>query len=230
MATLSSDLRNLASVLGRARDWDVFLDGTGAAVRSAFPGDRRVTTMLAAATRQRAGAYDGLRAYLLSPAFRTLEIALGCTAALRPWEGAHPADDDPLRQDTALFAATVLARRHRHVRRAGHHIRTMPIAALHELRKNCKRLRYASEFFQPLFPNKPGRRYVRALSALQEELGMMNDGAVAAGLMAHLGRTERSFAAGLVGGFVAANSGQMRSEIKSAWSRFRACPPFWAAT
>ena len=225
-AALSPALRDLAAILGGARDWDVFLAGTGADVAAAFPGDRRVRAMLAAAARQRTIAYNSLREYLVSPAFRVLEVALGCTAALRPWE--TPDDAGPLRQDTALFATTVLTRRHRRVRRAGRHLRTLPIEALHELRKDCKRLRYAAEFFQPLFPAKPGRRYVHALAALQEGLGALNDGAAAAGLMGHLGRTERSYAAGLVGGFVAANAGNLRAGVVSRWGRFRACPEFWA--
>ena len=224
-AALSPALRDLAAILGGARDWDVFLAGTGADVAAAFPGDRRVRTMLAAAARRRTAAYDSLRAYLISPAFRNLEVTLGCTAALRPWE--TPDDSGPLRQDTALFATTVLTRRHRRVRRAGRHINALPVEALHEMRKDCKRLRYAAEFFQPLFPVKPGRRYVRALAALQEELGALNDGAVAAGLMGHLGRTERSYAAGIVAGFVAANAGNQRAGIVSRWERFRANPEFW---
>lgn len=224
-AALSPALRDLAAILGDARDWDVFLAGTGADIAAAFPGDRRVRAMLAAAARRRTAAYNSLRAYMVSPAFRVLEVALGCTAALRPWE--TPDDAGPLRQDTALFAAAVLTRRHRRVRRAGRHIRTLPIEALHELRKDCKRLRYAAEFFQPLFPVKPGRRYVSALAALQEGLGALNDGAVAAELMGHLGRMGRSYAAGLVDGFVAANAVSLRAGIVSHWGRFRAYPEFW---
>ncbi len=232
-AAIGPALRELATVLGAARDWDVFLGGTGAEIRDAFPDDRRVRTMLAAAARQRAAAYDRLRAYLASPAFRMLEIALGCTASLRPWDTLDAAlpegqnEPGPLQQDTALFASAVLNRRHRQVRRAGRGIRTLPIEALHALRKDCKRLRYAAEFFQALYSDKPGRRYVRALAALQEELGMLNDGAVAAGLMAHLGRTERGYAAGLVGGFVAGHAGQLRTGIGAAWDRFRRVPEFW---
>ena len=243
---LAPALRDLATCLGSARDWDVFLGGTGAQIQTLFPDDRRVRTLLASAARHREGAYVALRAYLTGPVFRELEVALGCTAALRPWDDAQPVTQPstqpapqpgpsqpgppqpgPLQQDTSVFATAILTRRHRRVQKAGRHIRTLPVVALHELRKDCKRLRYAAEFFQPLFPDKPGRKFIRKLAALQEELGMLNDGAVASGLMSHLGRIERSYAAGLVGGFVAANSEHLRSGIGEAWHRFRASPAFW---
>ena len=230
ITALAPALRDLATCLGGARDWDVFLGGTGAQIQTLFPDDRRVRTLLASATRHRESAYVALSAFLTGPVFRELEVALACTAALRPWDDAQPAAQPgpgPLQQDTSVFAAAILTRRHRRVQKAGRHIRTLPIVALHELRKDCKRLRYAAEFFQPLFPDKPGRKFIRKLAALQEELGMLNDGAVASGLMSHLGRVERGYAAGLVGGFVAANSEHLRSGINDAWRHFRASPAFW---
>ena len=223
-------LKDLAARLGGARDWDVFLDGTGARIGTAFPDDRRVRSLLAAARRRRAEAYSALREYLAGPMFRELEISIGCTASLRPWEaaaGQQNALHDALQGDTAVFATGVLTKRLRQVRHAGRGIHELPVAALHELRKDCKRLRYAAEFFQPLFSERPAARFIKHLAALQEELGMLNDAAVAAGLMAHLGRIEQGYAAGLVGGFVAASAGDSRAAIVGAWKRFRRQPEFW---
>ncbi len=225
MDLLSAALRETATRLGGARDWDVFLEGVGAQVKEAFPEDRRVQGLLSAARRKRAEAYAELRAHLASTAFHELEVALGCAAALRPWEASG---DDALRQDTAAFAAAVLARRLRKVRRAGRGLATLPVEALHELRKDCKRLRYAAEFFQPLFPDKGTRRFLKHLAALQEELGALNDGAVAANLMSHLGRAERGYAAGLVTGFVTGRASDTRASIGRAWKRFKRQDPFWA--
>ena len=64
-------------------------------------------------------------------------------------------------------------------------------------------------------------------AALQEALGALNDGAVAAHLMADLGRGARGFAAGVVTGHVAARSGDTRTGIRRAWARFRDVEPFW---
>jgi CHAD domain-containing protein len=185
-----------------------------------------VRALLSAAQRRRHAAYSELRAYLASPAFRRLEVELACACVLRPWD-SESAPDPLLQQDTALFAAGALDHQLKRVRRAGRGLSTLPVEALHELRKDCKRLRYAAEFFLPLFPDKPARRFVKRLAALQEELGALNDGAVATGLMAHLGRAERSYAAGVVEGFVAASAAASRARIGQAWKRFRQAAPFW---
>ena len=224
---LSIALRETAAQLGAARDWDVFLAGTGAQVASMFPDERRLAALLAAGRRRRGTAYAGLRVHLNDPAFRQLTVSLACAAALRSWEGRDPAQDAILRADTEGFAANILARRLRRVRRDGRGLRHLPIPALHELRKDCKRLRYAAEFFQPLFPDKAARRFVRHLAALQEALGLLNDGAAAAGLLAQLGRTGQGYAAGLVNGVATAGAGAVRAEVRQAWHEFRHTDPFW---
>ena len=57
-------------------------------------------------------------------------------------------------------------------------------ASRHRLRVAYKRLRYALEFFAPLFPGAALRDYHVAASGLQEMLGKLNDLAVAAELTA----------------------------------------------
>lgn len=218
-------LKELASRLGYARDWDVFLAGTGSAMSQNLPADRRIKALLAACARRRALAYAELRAHLAAPAFRVLQVQLGCAATLRPWESA--AAGHGLHQDTAAFATTVLTRRWKRVRRAGRGMAALDAPALHELRKDCKRLRYAAEFFQPFFPEKAGNRFLKHLTALQEALGVLNDGTVAAGLMAQLGRAERGYAAGLVQGFVLGGTQSSRAKTINAWAHFRGQRAFW---
>ncbi|MGB7932021.1 MAG: CHAD domain-containing protein [Gammaproteobacteria bacterium] len=50
-----------------------------------------------------------------------------------------------------------------------------PEEALHELRKTCKKLRYLMEFFQSLFPPRRIKSPIRALKALQDNLGEYQD-------------------------------------------------------
>jgi len=226
LAPLSAALRDTATRLGAARNWDVFLGDTAERVAAAFPDDVRVRSLLSAARRRRQTAYVELRSYMASPVFRELEVALACASVLRPWDREDTLDPR-LHQDTAVFAAMALTHQMKRVRHAGRDLTALPLAALHELRKDCKRLRYTAEFFQPLFPDKPARRFIKRLAALQEELGLLNDGATAAGLMAHLGRAERSYAAGLVEGFVAAGAVASRAQVGSAWKQFRKTAPFW---
>jgi len=224
---LSAALRDTAARLGAARDWDVFLGGIAERVGAAFPDDSRLRALFAAARRRRHAAYAELRAHLTGPAFRELEIGLACASVLRPWD-SESAPDPRLQQDTAVFASVALEHQMKRVRHAGRGLSKLPAEAMHVLRKDCKRLRYTAEFFLPLFPSKPARRFTKQLAALQEELGALNDGAVAGGLLAHLGRAERSYAAGLVEGFVAAGALASRAQIGRAWKRFRKTPTFWS--
>ena len=230
VAAVKPRLSRLATALGRARDWDVFLLGTGQEVAAALDGDRRIETMLTAARRQREAAYAELRCLFASAEFRQLAVALVQLAALRPWElDADEERLDVLRGDAGCYAAALLAKRHEHMLAPGHDISGLPAEELHALRKQGKRLRYAAEFFAPLHGRRTTRRFVRRVSDLQDALGHLNDTASAAGLMQSLrGGPDRQFAAGAVQGFAAARSLEARSAIARSWSKFRRADPFWS--
>lgn len=222
-------LKRLAAVLGGARDWDVFLLGTGASLTAALPDDRRVAAMLATAVRHRAQAYRELQRLLNSPEFRQAEVQLAVLAALRPWEAQAAAEqEERLQADAADYASHRLQRRLEIMLAPGDDIATLPVGDLHAIRKEGKRLRYACEFFAPLFGRKAPRRFIERLVALQEALGHLNDTASAGILMASLGaRADRQYAAGVVQGYIAAGAGGTRREIERAWDRFRRQEPFW---
>ncbi len=235
---VTADLRELGRVLGPVRDWDVFVGGIGRAIAEAFPGDRAVAHLLAAAERRRLDAYATLRAFLDGPGFRRLGIRLACVAALRPWQDlppSDPADEAAARRaaDLALplaeFAAHALSRRLAHVLEAGDDLAGLSPEQLHAVRIQAKRLRYAAEVFAPLFPPRETNRCIRRVTALQELLGHANDGVVAAALMAELGGGgERRHAVGIVRGFIAADTRNERASLMRKWKKFRRLEPFWS--
>jgi CHAD domain-containing protein len=227
---LAADLKTLAAELGVARDWDVFITETAAEVQRAIPGDRRLAQMLAAATRKREEAYIRLRVLLDGSAtWRQLALKLALLPTLRPWEDAEAPDQaSRLIAPAAAYASAALDRRLKHLIGPGKSLEGLPHDQLHEIRKHAKRLRYAIEFFSPLFPEKAVRKYLAKLEALQEDFGTLNDTTVAASLVSGLGGgADRAFAAGLVQGFGAA--GQMRAvrRVERGWSKFYGTPPFW---
>jgi len=65
------------------------------------------------------------------------------------------------------------------VKKGGRHLQKLSDEARHEVRKDAKKLRYASEFFASLFDGKRMRkrkkRFIAALEELQEKLGALND-------------------------------------------------------
>lgn len=215
-------LRDLARTLGAARDWDVFLAGLGAATLAALDGDTRLKRMLGAATRERTAAYASVAEALEGVLFREA-IWPGLALALSPAEAGEAA---PL----APFAAGVLKRRWRRLKRAGRVMKTLDDAALHEMRLDAKRLRYAAEPFAALWPGKAARRFNRKLANLQEALGLANDAVVARGLAAQLaGRGAGGFALGAVAGYAAGRAEGSRLSALEAWKPLRQGSVFWKA-
>ncbi len=230
LQALKPQLHALGAALGRARDWDVFLAGTGRDVMAALPEDRRIATMLALAEKKREAAYAGLRQTFTAPAFRQLTVGLVQFAALRPWQTGADADRSAaLAADAGDYASALLAKRHEHMLEPGRDISTLPAPELHDLRKQGKRLRYTAEFFAPHYGRRVTKRFVRGVSRLQEALGQLNDGAAAAELMGALrgGGPDVQFADGAVQGFAAARSSDARQAIAKSWARFRRAEPFW---
>ncbi|WP_291295239.1 CHAD domain-containing protein [Elioraea sp.] len=215
----SSGLKALASRLGPARDWDVFIGGRLAAVRAAFPRDERIGALAADATAAREAAYARLREALDTPGFRLLSLSL---AALAQGEREAP-------EPASAFAAKALQKRLKRVLRHGEDLAGLPVEALHALRLDAKRLRYAAEMFGQLFSPKKARRFLRALAAVQEELGHINDAAVAATLLGHLAEPHeaRAFAVGVVEGWIAAKSDGAREAAFKAWDKFLERETFW---
>ncbi len=226
--TLRPMLRDLAGRLGEARDWDVFLDGIGAGLAERIGEDRDAKRLLAAARRQRVTAHAALSAALAGPAQQALERQLALLTALRPWEVAGP-DPALLAVHATQFAAAVLDKRLRRVRRAGRGFRHLAPEALHALRKEGKRLRYAAEAFAPLFSGVPTRRFLKRLRAVQGTLGDMQDAAAARDLLARLGSAGRGYAGGLAVGLTEGRGEALRAEARTAWRRFGKAEAFWAA-
>jgi CHAD domain-containing protein len=220
-------LRDLAACLGAARDWDVFLEGVGARLSERLGDHQDAARLIAAARRQRSAAYAALGASLARPGQRALERRLPLFAALRPWEEPGSPGAPVLAQAAAGFAAEVLDKRLHRLRRAGRRFEHLSIEALHALRKDGKRLRYAAEAFAPLFPRAKARRFLKRLRALQAVLGDLQDAEVARGLLAQLGSAGRGYAGGLAMGFAEGRRAALQADSHKAWRRFTKAEPFW---
>ena len=228
LRALSGSLRDLAALLGAARDWDVFLDGPASSLLRAMPGERRVMRLVDAALRQRALAYLAIEAERSGARWRELRLELALAPELRPWRAAASAERLAMLDAAAqAFAARRLNRTLARMLRSGKHVLDLDDAARHDLRKAGKGLRYAAEFFAPGFPQGGSRRTLRRLAALQEALGLLTDGAVATELLARLGPAGSGFAGGAVLGWLAARAAPAQEAAELAWKRLRHAEPFW---
>ena len=106
--------------------------------------------------------------------------------------------NDPAR----ALAENALARLRRKVKHRGRGLASATDETRHELRKDAKKLRYASEFFASLFDRTREQRrhgrFVAALEGLQDCLGKLNDLAAAPVLLNKLGISDQDGATALL--------------------------------
>jgi inorganic triphosphatase YgiF len=229
-AALLDDLRALQQALGPARDWDVFATETLPPIVAAFPA---VTGLKG--IRVRAGqlrrAHDREAAEVVAAREfqkRLLRLGLALTdATLAPRDEASAWLGKPARE----YAAGILDSRHRKLGKRGARLATATAEERHATRIAGKKLRYAAEFFAPLFPGKRAKRFAGALAELQDVLGALNDAAVTTKLLGELegaGKTPPDAASvGIVRGWVGGAAHHGTTELAARWKAFRRHDPFW---
>ncbi len=162
---LKGELKWLAGVFGKARDVDVLL------ARAAQPElGERLKTARAARYADLFEALDGSRGRaLMLDLYEWLHCGLYLSAPPAEFRDRTAAD----------FAEAVLDRERKKLKKHGRALAKVDDEERHEARKDAKKLRYAAEFFAALFDDKRGarrhKRFIGAMSALQDELGTLND-------------------------------------------------------
>jgi inorganic triphosphatase YgiF len=225
---LEQELRALGSVFGPARDCDVFALETLPKLAAEFRGDRDIARLRSHAAARRRRLSGLARDALGTPRFQQLLLASGAFfAALAPPQAEAPAP--MLARD---WIQPILEERHRKLRRRAKHVHRVDATERHKARVAAKKLRYAVEFFAPLFPGKRADAYVTAISKLQSALGRLNDLEVATKLTDELAPRESvstgaAHAGGVVRGWLAASAAVELKRLRDAQRAFRKCAPFW---
>jgi triphosphatase len=120
-------------------------------------------------------------------------------------------------------ASEVMCAYHARVRKLGQKIRKLDTGELHRLRIRVKKLRYATECFEGLWPSRRTKRYLSALKDLQEVLGELHDATVAEKLVAHLkmaGAGDARCATAHVDRWLLDCQRRSRKEVFELWDRF----------
>ncbi|MDH3692644.1 MAG: CHAD domain-containing protein [Gammaproteobacteria bacterium] len=182
VAPWTTEMRILAGELGKARDLDVFIDEVLNRIRDKLP--LKGAEKLEALTLQhRDTNYGHVRAMLDSERYAQFKVNFGQWIEASAWEQTELNKKQRKRLEGSLipFARKVLDRQERRVLEAGAHVDKHDAKDMHGLRIECKKLRYAAEFFSPLFPGLD--EFIDHMKGLQELLGIMNDVAVTRGLL-----------------------------------------------
>jgi CHAD domain-containing protein len=138
-----------------------------------------------------------------------------------------------LTEPVSALAGRVLTRLHRKALREGAHFERLQIEERHDLRKTLKKLRYAAEFFLPIFAQHPSaKHYVAQLSKLQDALGQANDSAATRSLLVSVAEQAELTpdvhrAVGALIGWSARDRLAVAKSLRRRWRKFKTATEFW---
>jgi inorganic triphosphatase YgiF len=226
-ADIADELKWLASALGPARNWDVFVTQSLPPILKQFPSDQGLKGLYHEASKAQAAARNDAHLALRSHRYDRMLLSLGTWLMADGWHAQLSAEQKK-QLDTPILelAQQVLASCHKTVHQHGPELLNMSVEERHEVRIAVKKLRYATEFFASLFPRKSTRSYIEALAALQDELGVLNDAATTHILLQHLDQSDAT-ALGMVSGWCARGVTMHLVSMDAAWQKYYCCRPFW---
>jgi CHAD domain-containing protein len=155
--------------------------------------------------------------------------------ALKNWRSwlQSPAEQDDqapyAMRPTAKLADKRIGKLYERVLKDGQDIgQDTPAERLHDLRKDCKKLRYLMEFFQSLYPKPVIRELIKALKVILDNLGEFQDLEVQAHSLEHFGEqmlkegapASALMAMGILVGKLLERQQQARSEFVDLFSEF----------
>lgn len=235
-AALVAEAKSFASALGAARDCDVFEEETLVKMRLASPGDADLDALSRLVAARRARAWRKILEEINDGRAARLAIDLGEAAARWAARARYPA----LEQGPKLkkFAARALKRSWRRAKGHGADLVALPPTERHELRIDLKKFRYGVDLFGSLFSAKKVSPHRARLKRLQDDLGAMNDSAVAVEFADELRReaadgdparaASLARAAGLVAGWRMRELDGLSPHAQACWTDLCAAPQFWA--
>jgi len=189
--TWSVRIKRLVGPTGPARDLDVLLhEGL-----PAFEAEHSLTGTEAfrdLVQEKRASAYAQIRELLDSQSYKDFKREFAEWIDSQGWEASDQTKKQRKRlgKEVRSVAHKLLERQDKRVLELGEGADQDDPAAMHRLRIECKKLRYATEFFYHLFDGMDS--FVEHMKGLQDVLGAMHDIAVMGGMIDRLleGRTE----------------------------------------
>jgi triphosphatase len=230
---LKREVKWIGGVLGSARDWEVLATQTLTLVPAEVLPPLPRAALVAALERRIRNARGRARAALDASRYAALQLQLARFVECSIWRTVLTEEQlFGLAAPIVPFAAAELSRRHQHVTRVEGELTAVSDDERHAVRIAAKKLRYAAEFFGPLFSPKRGEIYVRSLRKLQDVLGVLNDLSVAADRLAQLARLAKEDAPLLQActatqAFLLTQQTGLIGELGPAWERFLASPRPW---
>ncbi len=225
----------LAAELSAAREWDVFAEEFVSPVAWLNREDQGFDALVAAVGQAQQQSRQRARDAISTERYTEFLLRLSTWLSSQAWGDLSAKEQttrllDPISQHYTKF----LQKRDRSVRKLGQDIVSLSEPALHELRLAVKRLRYAIDFFEGLYPKKQAKAYRKYLASLQDELGYLNDVAAADTLLCALADVTGkqapkawAYAGGVTVGWHRHAAINVRQSIAKDMAAFQRIKPFW---
>ena len=222
-AALNREARRALKRLGPARDLDVFVLETLPPVIEANPRVSALLRLREAAEGRREAALASARKLIRGRRFNRFVLDLLRVAhggGLVVWDADGPLPKTAKRR---------LNGRYRSLMKAGSGFDRLTEPERHRVRIALKKLRYACDYSRTLFPGPAVDPYLRRLSALQDDLGRLNDASVARLISQELAAADPLAAAGAsrVGDWYGRWAREAEPGLIESWRAFAATEPFW---
>lgn len=220
---IQAELKWLGTELGAARDWDVLSGSTLSKADTAIADETTLAPVCKAAQDRATANHEKAAAAILSPRYTKLILGFYGWVQGAGWRPLlTKAENRRLMSPITRFADRTLVRDQERLLKRGSRLKGADPETRHRVRIAAKKTRYATEFFQSLYPAKRVGPYVKALSRLQDELGRLNDAAVATKLLQDLeiAHPEIASNASYVRGYLTCATKSDDIALDRLWKRF----------
>ena len=222
----NAEMRWVASGFGPARDLDVFIDEGMSSMDGKLPLQGGADKLLELAVTHQGMAYAEIKTLMDSDRYKKFIDEIAVWIKTRGWfqEEMSAATREYLGTSIVGYAKKVLGKRFTKVLLSGAEMEKMTEEELHELRIECKKLRYATEFFHALFDARSMAAFTRQLKDVQGLLGTLNDVAVMPGLLdiileGEVDQEAHQYAGALLG-WRGQQASQIHKQLLKPWHTF----------
>src|SRR6201986_1678343 len=236
---LQERTKTFSSAIAPARDLDVFAEELLGPPEEAA-GDEAFTLLRERLDRARVEAWDQTVERVSSVEFAVLLDDVALAAQSRSWATAAGIDLKSriaVRAPVKSVAPRMLDEYLIKARKRGRRVDDLDPRDCHRLRISLKKMRYAAEFYGPLYKKKKVKKYIAAIKELQELLGALNDAAQVRATLSQLtldetlssrAQADLCFASGIVNGCDCARAVRLGGKALKRWDKFKHIQPFWA--
>jgi CHAD domain-containing protein len=220
--------KSLASILGAARDWDVFREMLDDGPGRTLADDPSFQALLDAVESRRTGAYRAAKKALESAKTKKFIGDFRKAIAARDWT-PEPGARDP--ESARAYATQALTRLRKRVLKKSRGLAQFTPDERHEVRIALKKARYGAEFFESLFSHRAeAAAFSAALARIQDGLGVFNDMETVNRLLDEIdagddGKALR--ASGFVRGWFAHAAREGDAHARKSEKRLKRLEPFW---